>query len=190
MEINQLIPLIKKNALIIIIFAAIGAVTAATSANFFSSGFNHQRLYFLTSPNMTNQITDNPNSESYLLQEKSRNFTDSAIAILDSPDFKAETLDQGDSLQVRKVAPQVIRLNLISASPDNNNSKLDNVISEFNTKIQQLTKSTSSVELKPVGGLTPPSYSALSKKVLFAFGAVLGTAFALLVIGLKNYYKI
>ncbi len=190
MEISELINLVKKYIILIAILALIGGVIGASSANFFSSGFKHQRLYFLTDPVVASQISDTPNSESFSLQEKSRNFTDTAVAILDSPDFKNEVLARGDSLQVRKVAPQVIRLTLVSNTPDTNFSKLQKVSASFNLKIQDLTASTPSSILKPVGLESSPVYSSLSRQVLFVFGVVLGTVFALLVIGLKNYYRI
>lgn len=190
MELNEFITLVKKYIVLIVIFALIGAVLGVSSTKFFSSGFNHQRFYFLTDPSPDIQENQDYRSENYFLQEKSRNFTDTAVAILDSPDFKNEVLGPGDLLQVRKVAPQLVRLNLISQSADSNFSKLQKVTVVFNRKIQNLTESTPTSQLKPVGSVSSPSYSSLNSRVLLVFGAILGAAFALLIIGLKNYHKI
>lgn len=135
MQLNDLINLIKKYLILIVIFALIGAFVSASSASFFSSGFEHQRLYFLTDPILNNQISQNPNSESFLLQEKSRNFTDTAIAILDSPDFKSLVLENNDSLEVRKIAPQIIRLTLISSSANPDHSKLQKLLYHYLKKV-------------------------------------------------------
>lgn len=168
----------------------LGAVFGASSTKFFSSGFQHQRSYFLIDPTVERQVPENPNSESFSLQEKSRNFTDTAVAILDSIDFKSEVLENGDSLQVRKVAPQIIRLTLISNTSDPNFQKLEKVTNSFNLKIQNLTESTPSSMLKAIGPANSPVYSSFSRPILSAFGSILGVTFALLVIGLKNYYRI
>lgn len=190
MELTKFVKIIKNNIVFIIIVALIGALIGFFSADFFSSGYHHSQLFFLMSPPNQTASMQNNLSERYYLQEKSRNFTDTAVAILDSVDFKNEVLSPGDSLAVRKVAPQLIRLDFISPTPDSNNVQLNKVTREFNSKIQSLIESTPAAQLKPIASVASPVYSSLNSRVLFVFGAVLATAFALFVVGIKNYFKL
>lgn len=189
MELTDLVKILKKEIVFLAVAIFIGALVGFYSTRFFSSGYLHIQHYFLTEAR-SQEVSDNLNREIYYSQEKNRNFTDTAIAILESPDFKSEVVKKGDSLVVRKSAPQVIKLTYISKSPDENNTSLNNVKETFNSKIKALTESTSVSQLKPIGDNLPPVYSALNKFVLALAGSVLGIFFATFVIGLKNYLRI
>ncbi len=176
MELRQFLKILKSYLAVIIVLAIVGAASGFYSTRYFSSGYHHTQDFFLV--------------ENFFTQEKARDFTDSAIAILESPDFKDEVINPGDTLIARKLAPQVIRLTYISPNVDTSNSQLQNITQKFNSKIQILTESTQASQMKAVGNFQPPSYSSLNKSVLAVAGALLGTIFALFVIGLKNYFKI
>jgi len=176
MELKEFIKILKSYLAVIIVLAIVGAASGFYSTRYFSSGYHHTQDFFL--------------AENFFTQEKARDFTDSAIAILESPDFKDEVISSGDTLIVRKLAPQVIRLNYISQNADAGNSQLQSITQKFNSKIQTLTESTQASQMKAVGNFQPPRYSSLNKSVLAVAGTLLGIIFALFVIGLKNYFKI
>ncbi len=176
MELKEFIKIIRSYLAVIIVLAIVGAAGGFYSTRYFSSGYHHTQDFFLV--------------ENLFTQEKARDFTDSAIAILESPDFKDEVLNPGDTLIVRKLAPQVVRLTYISPNVDTSNLQLQSITQKFNLKIQTLTASNQTPELKAIGNSQMPSYSSLNQSVLAVAGVLLGTIFALFVIGLKNYFKI
>lgn len=190
MELEELIQIIKKYFAFIGVLVVIGAIIGASSSDFFSSGYNHSQTYFLADKFTQTPVSANLRSESYFEQEKPRNFTDTAVAILNSPDFKSQVLEGTDDLIVRKVAPQVIRLTYVSNSPDQNFIKLNEISDKFNQKIQDLQESSPSSQLKAIGQVGTPVYSALNSSTLAASGAILGAVFAIFIISLKTYFKI
>lgn len=189
MELTEIIKIIKKELVFLTGALLVGALVGFYATRFFPSGYLHTQQYFLTEARFQEE-SEIINAQSYYSQEKNRNFTDTAIAILESPDFKGEVVKAQDSLVVRKAAPQVIKLTYISQNPDENNTNLNNVKETFNSKIKALTESTSASILKPIGNKSLPVYSAFNKFVLALAGSVLGIFFATFVIGLKNYLKI
>ena len=190
MELKEFIKILKSYLTVIIVLAIVGAASGFYSTRYFSSGYHHTQVYFLTDSSAQPASVENIKSENFFTQEKARNFTDTAVAILESPDFKSENIGTGDELIVRKLAPQVIRLTYVSPNADSNNSQLQKVTENFNTKSQSLTGSTQASQLKAVAGFKPPSYSSLNQFVLAVGGAFIGIVFALFVIGVKNYLKI
>ena len=190
MELKDFLKILKSYLAVIIVLAIIGAASGFYSTRYFSSGYHHTQDFFLVDPSVQSISVENIKSENFFAQEKARDFTDTAIAILESPDFKGEVLNYGDTLIVRKLAPQIIRLTYVSQNADAGNSQLQNITQKFNSKIQTLTESTQASELKAIGNSQMPSYSSLNKSVLAVAGVLLGTIFALFVIGLKNYFKI
>ena len=190
MDLREFLKIIKQNIIYIVALATFGAVIGFFSADFFGGGYHHSQLFFLSEPSIKASKDQNYRSESFFLQEKSRNFTDTAVAILSSPDFQNEILNPQDSLSVRKVGPQVIRLTYISQQPESSNTQLAKAAEAFNTKIQGLAQSSTFAQLKPVAPASAPTYSKLYTQVLFVFGAVLGTAFALFIVSLKNYFRL
>lgn len=189
MELKELIIVIRKNFIYVIVLALIGLLVGYSSSRFFSSGYQHTKEYFLAEPSVSNQTGD-IRSENFLQQEKSRNFTDSAIAILQSPDFQSEVLMVGDSLVTQKMAPQVIRLTYASPNNDDTLSNIERTVNHFNFKISDLSESSPASLLKPIGSNNPPTYSALSKSSLAASGAILGVIFAIFILGSRKYFKI
>lgn len=190
MELKDFLKIIKDNVITLIILVALGAFFGFYSTKYFASGYHHNQTYFLTDSSTQIQPQQNVKSENFFSQEKAGNFTDSTIAILDSPDFKSEVLNTGDSLIVRKIAPQVIRLTLVSPIADSENPKLNTIVEKFNLKIKDLAGSTQSSELKAIGSAQPPSHSSLNRSVLTAAGSLLGILFAFFTIGVKNYFKL
>lgn len=189
MDINEIFLTLKRNAIFIVIFAIIGGFIGLSSSSIFSSGYQHSGTFFLTEPAVKNNIED-IRSDNFLQQEKARNFTDTAIAILQSADFQRNAVLPGDSLNVRKKAPQVISLVYSSSNIDEKNSNIFNLVSEFNSIVANLTESTPASQLKPIGQLGNPLYSSTGKSTLVFAGSLIGVIFAILILSTKNYLKL
>lgn len=178
---------LKKYFLFIIILSVCGAAIGYNLAKFLPSGYKQTQLFFLTPETAQDQDT---NLGKYFIQENSRNFTDTAVAILQSTEFQSEVLKPGQVLTVRKIAPQVIRLTYTHSTLNSDDPKLIDVAGHFNQKIENLLQSTSSAQLKPIEQVSEPSFSALNKYVLLAGGFLIGALFAVFIIGLKVYLKL
>lgn len=190
MELKEFLKIIKKNILFIIITALAGGVIGFSSSGFFPSGYSQSQLFFITQPASQVQTNQEYDFEGYYQQEKSRSFTDTAIAILESSDFTSEVLNPQNLLSVRKIAPQVIRITVSSQTPQSLKGQTEKIASSFNSKIIDLTGSTASAQLKAVGRANDSIFSGFNNKILFLFGLLLGTTFALFITGLKNYFKL
>lgn len=187
MELSHFIKILKKYSLFIVILVVLGAIIGFLSSDFFASGFRRNQTYFVSEKSQTGENTPNFNSEAYFQQEKLRNATDSLVAVLESEDFQNEALTSQDSLQVRKLAPRVIRLTYLSQSQENATANLDTVIDKFNDKITTLSEDNTNFQLKPIGASSAPIYSKLNSLTLLAAGALIAAAFALFIVGLKEY---
>lgn len=170
-----------------LVLSAFGAMVGYWSAKFFPSGYQQTQLFFITSQKIQNEDS---NLEKYFKQENSRNFADTAVAILESGDFQGEVLGPSQSLTVRKIAPQLIRLTLVRPSREFANEPIQKVAQHFNQKVQGLSQSTASAALEPIGTATQPVFSALNKYVLSAGGFLIGALFAILILGLKVYFRL
>lgn len=190
MELKKFLNIIKKNIIFILLLALFAGFISFFSSGLFSSGYSQSRLFFIAQSISQIPPGQGYNFEGFYTQEKSRNFTDTAVAILESSDFANEVLNPQNSLSVRKVAPQVVRITISAQTPQSLNGEIEKIASEFNSKISHLSASTQSAELKPVGEASELTFLGLNSKILFVFGLLLGTTFALFIIGLKNYFKL
>ena len=187
MELKEYIKLLRKNAFLIILFALAGAlITLFLSVNF-AGGSRFEQLFFLVSKreNLENYYR----FEGFYSQEKARNFTDTAVAIISSPDFTSEVVAGSDQVTARKVAPQVIRLSVATASQENARILMSKATSHFNQKIVELT-SSDEVKLKPIGELIVPVATRPRGIALVVFGSLIGAVFALVTVGFKTYFKV
>lgn len=185
MELREFLKIATRNIWAIIIFSVIGAVLAASIATKTSATVHLEQLFFIPakSPNPESQI-----GTGYYDQETARNFTDTAVAILESPDFAKELKGQG-TISVRKVAPQIIRISANAPHLQTAKGQIDEAASTFNRKMVDLS-GTTLYELKAVGTGPQRTFSSPSKKVAAIFGVLAGSVFAIFAIGLKNYFKL
>ncbi|MEX2028266.1 MAG: hypothetical protein WD988_02090 [Candidatus Curtissbacteria bacterium] len=204
MELKEYIKTVKKNILIILLLIALGAAIALYFSINFKSGYKLEQSFFisssretsspisssretssLTSPQETS--ADSPQNSYYSL-EKARNFTDTAVAILASPDFSG-SLNAPGSIAIRKQAPQVIKITAIAPQPQLAKSLMEKTISAFNTKLSQLQPSPA-FQMSAIGKIPEPNNMNSSPKILLAFGAATGFVTSLIVIGLKTYFRL
>lgn len=189
MELKQILKLVRNQAYFVVALIFLGAIIGAQSAKFFPSGYSKSQLFFLTTTQASNQAQNNYFAP-YYAQENARNFTDTAVALLGSEEFLKEARPAGASVNVRKVAPQLIRITAQSPNPSDLDEPLEQISQVFNQKIAAISQDAYASQLKEVSLPTVPTFFALNAQILAAAGAILGLASSLLVIGLKVYFKL
>jgi capsular polysaccharide biosynthesis protein len=187
MDIKKLTKTARENIYFIAAVIIVGAAIGWQSAKFFPSGYQSSQLFFIAGASF-------PASQNYpaayFSQENARNFTDTAVAILQSPEFINGILPQGPSITIVKIAPQVVKITANSPNPGNLDQAITQVAKGFNQKIQDLSQNNLSSSLQAVAPPSQEAFFALNSKTLAAAGAVLGALFVLLVISLKVYFEI
>ena len=184
MEFREYVEIIKKNILIIALTTVLGVAVAFYFSLNFLSGYKFEQT-LLISPQETS--VDTPQNSYYSL-EKARNFTDTAVAILQSPDF-AISLDTQGSVAVRKLAPQVIKITTIAQDRQSAKSLMAKVANSFNAEIAKLQPS-STFQINTIGKVPDPQSAGPSPKIVLAFGAASGFVVSLIAIGLKTYFRL
>jgi capsular polysaccharide biosynthesis protein len=181
MDIKEYIKIIRKNAFFIVALTLIGALVAFYSTRFLSSGYKNEMVYFLT---VSTQDKSGLNQ-----RLDPTNITDTAVAILTSPDFLNETSITPLSIDAKKLAPQVIRLTLTSDDPGLSANSQDSVVGKFNQKITTLVPETS-LKLQSVGANSQSVHDVLNNKILAVFGAMVGLLASLIIITIVRYLRL
>jgi len=189
LELRVYLKILKKNILFILLFAAFGAVAAFMFTLKLASGVRFEQYFYLVSSNNPGSQAQPAENSTYFSQEAARNFTDTAIAILSSPDFISEISLGNGQIAVRKMAPQVIKLTATASQEGTAKSLIEKTTSSFNQKILSLA-GDQIVSLKPVGRGAQPVALAPNRSLIVIFGLLSGSVFALLVVGLKIYFKV
>lgn len=182
MEANQVIKIVKKNIAFLLILASVGAILGYYSNKLLPSGFKQTRVFFVA--NSKGQEPGN-----FIGQDPAINFTDSAANIIPSPDFLLAAQVSQSAVEVKKLAPQLLRITVTSASPAQSQQDLSTLVASFNDKIPQLT-GDDSIQLTPVGVSPQVAYFALNAKILTLFGALLGTISAITILAVFQYLKL
>lgn len=187
MELAEYVKILKKNLYLVALFTVLGVVLALVFASKINKGPSYQQLFFLNSPK---EAAANANySEGFYAIEKARNFTDTALAIISSPDFANEVKGNGDLVSAKKIAPLVIRLTVNARDLDGAQSTLNKTKDRFNQKVVELTESEQ-FQLAPIGTAIVPVTAQPPRWALIVFGAFAGLVFALVTISLKTYFKL
>lgn len=181
MEAKELIKIARRNLIFFIIFALVGALVGFYSNKLLPSGYRQSRVLFVTSSKVSE-----PNA--IIVQDPATNVADSAVSVIPSQDFLLYSQVKS-TVEVKKLAPLVIRITATSHSPEQSQQDLETLISSFNTKISQL-RSDASVQLAPVGTNTQASYFAFNSKILTLFGALIGVAAAITILAVSLYLKL
>ena len=189
MELKEYIKVFKKYFAFILLVSATGALIAYIQTKSLPSGYSLTQTFYLAGP--ASLSSDYFTYEGFYAQEKARNFTDSAVAILDSDDFKSDVGEGSQNLTVRKMAPQVIRLTASAPNAESTQKLMTKTINIFNEKSITFADSKFSLSLKPISQkTTQPALSKINKKIVTIFGLLLGFAFATFVVSLKTYFKL
>lgn len=181
MDLKDYVKILTKNAFFIIALTLIGAAVAFSSTGFLKSGYKNEMVYFLV-------ISDSGNS---LTSQKldPTNITDTAVAVLTSPDLLNETAISSMSLDVKKLAPQVIKLTLTSQSPELSKNSQAPVVEKLNQKLTAFVPEAT-LKLEPVGEESQSFQQVLNSKILAVFGALIGLLASLVTVAIVRYLRL
>lgn len=186
MELKEYLNILKKNILIVVILVAGGTLIGVIMARAMPYGYQGSQTYILRSFAIPAQQDSN---FEYYNQERARNFTDTAVAILESPNFKREEVQiSGGNITVKKLAPQIIRVTAFSNRSDYVSPLLSRTIERFNSKL--VTFGVDKMNIEQIGQEDEPQLSKLNTKVTAMAGATAGFAAAILALSLKTYFRI
>ena len=176
MELREYLKVFKKYWPFIVVVAILGATLGGFYASKMPQGYKNSQTFFLTPQATTSE------EQTFYAQEKARNFTDSAVAIISSPDFKSQITGEGESLIVRKLAPQVLQITTFSNNSSNSKALQQRAVNLANERF--------STNLQSIGKAAEPTYTA-PKQLAFALaGIIAGAAFAIFAISLKTYFRL
>ncbi len=192
MELKAYIKILRKNFLFIVVCVAVAATISYYAAHKAQNGYKLEQTYFISQTQIqppADQQIQPSGYGNYYQQETARNFTDSAVSILQSPDFLSSYTQAPSSVAAQKIAPQIIKITITSPSISEAKFLLDRLIIGFNQNLKSWS-SANSLELKAIGLAQEPAISALNSKVIVAAGAILGFALAVCVVAIKTYFKL
>lgn len=178
MELNSYLKFFKRFWVFILFCAFLGLVIAISLAKA-PSPYSLTQVFYLSSP----KITISEPSQSFYHQEMVRNFTDTAVAILNSSDFKSQIMQPEETLLARKLAPQVIRLTVTSQEPQETQVSMKKAIETFN---RRFASPLSLEEIAPQA----PAQRTFNGPVSALAGLIIGFAFAIFVISAKTYLRL
>ncbi|MDP2632930.1 MAG: hypothetical protein Q8P25_04400 [Candidatus Curtissbacteria bacterium] len=182
MELKEYLSIFKKYLVFIILCFVLGIVLGALTTNLLPSGYNLSQTFYLNIPTPSN-TPQSENYDGFYAQERARNFTDTAVAILESSDFQSEVVIETQALLVKKLAPQVVRLTTIAQNRESSKDLMRKTTDTYNRKF-------TGISLSPIASPREPSFKRSSRKIYAAAGAVLGFATAVVVISLKSYFRL
>ncbi|OGD97569.1 hypothetical protein A3G16_03365 [Candidatus Curtissbacteria bacterium RIFCSPLOWO2_12_FULL_41_16] len=189
MELKQYLAVFKQYSFFILIFTIIGAALSLIYVSKLPSGIHLEQLFFVTSSQTSINSPNLSYPDDYFAQEKARNFTDTAVSILESQDFSQEVITFPETISAQKIAPQVIKLAVTSQTPQSARLLIQKAVVKFNQKLQDLAGSEP-IQLKAIGENSNLVPNFPNKKILASAGAVAGFTFALFVTGLKTYFRL
>ncbi|MCR4324692.1 MAG: hypothetical protein NUV69_03310 [Candidatus Curtissbacteria bacterium] len=184
MELKDYLKILRKNATFVLILMLFGAVIAILVTVKIPSGYKYSKTFFIKPGVEAN------NTEAFFVQEKTRNFTDTAQAIIESADFKTEVMNSGESISVKKLAPQVLQITTFSKSKEASTSLMQKIQDSYNTKVAALEVSNQKSTLQPLGTAPEPAFTKANKIVFVTAGLLAGAAMAIFAISLKTYFKV
>lgn len=175
MELKAFLKILSKYLLLILAFAILGLIAAYALAKA-PQGAQVEQLFFIPPSADSADL-----QAAYYGQETARNFTDTAVSILESADFRSSVPAQGQ-ITARKVAPQLIRISATANDAGAAKNLMETTINSFNQKFPQ--------KLSAVGQGPHEVIPRPSKHIMLAAGLITGIIFALFVVSIKEYFKV
>jgi len=187
MELKKYLMTAKKDLVFTLAIGLIVGLAAFLSAPRIESGFRSQKVFYLS--NLESQPTQGYNFSGYFTQSTAINETDTAVAILQSPDFQALLPKTNTTVTVRKLAPQVIQVTVISKEAGSPKQAVENLPKIFNQKMRDLNPNGPTITLNQLSDEVIVSYRSVSSKLVALAGFIFGIVFAFLILGIKNYLE-
>lgn len=188
MELKTYLNAFGKFKIFIISITATGTLLAFVVASGSKGGYSLNQTFFI-SPNKVDQQESQGLNPDYFAQEKARNFTDTAISILDSEDFRSQISSSGQTFSVRKLAPQIVRVTAVAQDSQGASRLMAEIPNQFNSKIASLDQN-SPVIIKEISPAKSPTFIKADRKIYVAAGTVLGLALAFFTVSLKIYFRL
>lgn len=176
MQLKDYIKILKKNIIIVVLIPLVSAAIAYALAAKMPSGYSTSQSFVIV-PKDTKDDT----FRGFYQQEKSRNFTDTAVAILEN--------QNPGIIQVQKLAPQIIRLTASGQDQAQTGMNLVHGTAKLNETLQNISPENP-LEIKPITEASQAQKVIFNKKIITVFGTVAGLALALVVVGIKFYLKL
>lgn len=193
MELKDLIKILRENLILILCLTVLSIALSYIYASQKASGYNVAQTYLINTQEASTSSQLSPpetrNFDSFYQQEKARNFTDTAVAILQSSDFQKDIASPADSLSIQKVALQVIKITSTSNNSQDAQKLNEKTVSTFNEKIKNLLPNQPP-QLLSVGPISQSFSTVSQRKIYLLFGAIAGFTLGLFIAGLKTYLKL
>jgi len=187
MELKEIYKLLKQNWVLLIFFAILGTIFTYFSSFGLPKGTRVESTFFISAAN--SGTTQDDKIESFYTQEKAINFTDTAVALIESDDFLKKDSTESQ-FSAEKIAPQIIKVAVFGKDQNTSSQILSQFPQEFNEQILKLEGLQNPIILKKIGNDQSFQKYGPNKSVFAALGAILGITFAIMIIGLKTYLKL
>lgn len=191
MDLKDYIKILKKNFLSLLILTALSVAIGMIYSQTTQPGYKLEQVFIISS--QENQIPSqqisqtNAKLELTSPQQEARDFTDTAVALLQS-----KSLNQGQpdaNISAEKLAPQLIKITAIAPSSQEAKVQIERAVINFNRDLKDLITGQS-LEIKAVGQTPNASLNIIDRKIILAVSFFVGLTFSVLVISLKNYFNL
>lgn len=186
MELEKFLRILKKDLLVLIICAILGVAIALIFLSLQKDGVTVQQTFYITSrisPNTANDIYDG-----FYREERLRNFTDTAVSLLQTPDL-FEGINLGVVVSTRKLSPQLIRITAKAATSQNATAAIQSTASQFNAKMESLEKNSPLV-LEPISNSPQIQKTDRNQALMVASGLGAGLILGIFLVSTKFYLKL
>lgn len=180
MELKVYLKVFKKYWPAVIILTLFGAALGYFYTRHLPSGYRATQTFFIA-PAPAGEF----NIEANNAQEKARNFTDTATAIISSAPFQSQIIPSGQTLTVKKNAPQVLTISAHAPTREEAGAVVVKSKELFNSRF-----GSPGATLEEIGPAQTPQ-AILGTPIIYALaGAILGFGFAIFTISLKTYFNL
>lgn len=191
MDLKDYIKILKKNFLSLLILTALSVAIGMIYSQTTQPGYKLEQVFIISSQENQNPSQQIPQTNAKLEltspQQEARDFTDTAVALLQS-----KSLNQGQpdtNISAEKLAPQLIKITAFAPSSQEAKVQIERTLINFNRDLKDLITGQT-LEIKTVGQTPIASLNIIDRKIILAVSFFIGLTFSVLVISLKNYFKL
>ncbi len=188
MELKKYFKTVKNDFVLALAIGLIIGIVSYFSAPHIQSGFRSQKTFYLASSDT--QSAQGYNFGGYFSQSTAINETDTAVAVLESPDFQSLIPGSNAAIATRKLAPQVIQITITSKNADITRQVMERLPNLFNLKMHDLNPNGPNLSLNKISDEVVTSYHSINSKFVSIAGFIFGMILAFLILGLKTYLEI
>ena len=146
MEFKDYWVILKKNLAFIVFLALLGALCAYLLTSNFQGGQRVQKHYVLLEEQVAGEGFGSP-----VIFQEPADLTDTAVAVLQTYDFKKEILKNQENLIVKKEARQVLNLQAQASQKERAFEIIETAVLHFNGETANLFPSNEKIRLAEIG---------------------------------------